>query len=332
MKRLTVTAWMAAMAVLLAGPAKADTFAGTVYYTYYTGGANVWKVNFSYNDATATASLNSPVHVATTNGADGIIFAPNGNLLIGGQGSGNVYEVNPITGSLINTQATNTASYHLTLDPNLGTVYTSSFGGPLQVLNLPVGSGYSTRSITGNESGVTQVAFGTGGSVFYVNGNPNGFGNIGTVNLATGVTTRLYSGVQAAHGVIYDPFTGKMTFFGAGKTATMNAADGSGLVSSDLEYGVGDFDQGAVDGMGHALVAGSGQLTFIDYSVSHDITNPDHVFNFSGVEGISFSGIDDVAPLVGPGAPPTGDAPEPASLALLGLGAGMLSLIRRRKV
>ena len=105
-------------------------------------------------------------------------------------------------------------------------VYTSDFGGALKKLSLPIGSGVVTTPITGDETGVTQVAFGTGGAVFYVQGSPNGFGNLGTIDLGTGATSRLYSAVQPAHGLIYDPFTGLMTMFGRGETGTMSAVNG----------------------------------------------------------------------------------------------------------
>ena len=316
--------------ILVCGQVSATVFTGTVYYTYFTGGQNVWRVGYSYNDVTKAFALNTPQNIASTNGADGIIFAPNGNLLIGGQGSGNVYEVNPATGAVVNTQNTGTPSFHLTLDPNGNTVYTSDFGGRLNKVAIPIGSGNTPRSISGDETGITQVAFGLGGSVFYVQGSPNGFGNLGTIDLATGVTDRLHTSVQPAHGLIFDPFTDLITMFGAGATGTMNATDGSGLLTSNSIYGVGDFDQGAVDGLGHALVAGSGAITFIDYHLSGDITDPDFVTNVFSAGGVSFNNIDDVAPLVGPGSNPN-PVPEPGTLLLLGLGIAGLFASRRAK-
>jgi hypothetical protein len=317
--------------MLLGGQATATVFTGVVYYTYFTGGQNVWRVGYTYNDVTRAFTLNTPQNITSTNGADGIIFAPNGNLLIGGQGSGNVYEVNPNTGAIVNTQFTGTPSFHLTLDPGGNSVYTSDFGGRLNIVNIPIGTGNTPRNISGDDTGLTQVAFGLGGTVFYVQGNPNGFGNLGTIDLATGVTDRLHTNVRPAHGMVFDPFTDLITFFGAGTTGTMNATDGSGLLTSGLVFGVNDFDQGAVDGFGHAIVAGAGAMTFIDYSLSGDITNPDFVTNVFGAGGISFSGIDDVAPLVGPGSNP-GKVAEPATLTLLALGmAGLLASRRRRR-
>ncbi len=316
--------------MLVAGQVSATAFTGTLYYTYFTGVPNVWRVSYSYDDGSQTFSLNTPQNIASTNGADGIIFAPNGNLLIGGQGSGNVYEVNPATGAVVHTQYTGTPSYHLTLNPSGNAVYTSDFGGRLNTVAIPIGSGNTPRSISGDETGITQVAFGTGGSVFYVQGSPNGFGNLGTIDLATGVTDRLYSSVQPAHGLVFDPFTDLITMFGAGRTGTMDAADGSDLLTSGSIFGVGDFDQGAVDGFGHALVAGSNAITFIDYHLSGDITHPDFVTNRFNAGGVSFANIDDVAPLAGPGSNPN-PIPEPGTLLLLSLGIAGLAVSRRAK-
>jgi hypothetical protein len=49
-----------------------------------------------------------------------------------------------------------------------------------------------------------------------------------------------------------------------------------------------DFDS-AVDGHGHAFIAGNWQITFIDYSASGDITSAANTYIKGG-----FGGIDDL--------------------------------------
>jgi hypothetical protein len=313
-----------ALSVMGASSAFADTFTGTLYYTTFNGGQNVNKVDYTYDSLTQSFGLAPAVNVASLSGADGIVFDSHGNLLVGGQGTGFVYQVNPTTGSVISQGATGAASFHLTLDPSGNKVYTSDFGGALKTLALTPGvQNATTTGISGGDTGITQLAFGDAGTVFYVDGSPNGFGNLGTINIATGATTRLYSSVAPAHGLIYDPYTDLMTMFGAGYVGTMSATNGAGLKS--FQTGVCDFDQGAVDGHGHALVAGCNGITFIDYSATHDITSASNVIKFIG----GFNNIDDVAPLVGAGSS-TPPVPEPSTYALMLAGLGVVSWAARR--
>lgn len=320
---------VAALGLMAPGPSAAEVFVGDLFYTTFAGGPNVFRVAYSYDDVSHAFGLAAPTNIAALPGADGIVFGTNGNLLIGGADSGNVYEINPTTGAIVASQATGTPAYHLALDPSGAKVYTSNFnGGQLNAVGVPIGSGVTSTAIAGAETGVTQVAFGTGGTVFYVQGSPNGFGNVGTIDLGTGVTSRLYSVVEAAHGIVYDPFSDLMTLFGAGRTGTFDAADGSGLRTSAFDFTC-DFDQGAVDGKGHALVAGCNGITLIDYSQSGDITNPDFFTTIGG-----FFNIDDVAPLAGVGAPPPpppAGVPEPGTIALAGLAGLLLASQRRRR-
>jgi len=49
----------------------------------------------------------------------------------------------------------------------------------------------------------------------------------------------------------------------------------------------GDFDQGAPDGFGHALIAGSGGFTFIDYEGTSILT-PNFVAFLTSGDGVGF--------------------------------------------
>ena len=314
---------------LLSVGAQATVYNGTAYYTTYVGGG-VYSVSYSYDNVTKNFTTGAQTPIATLPGADGIIFAPNGNLIVGGQGAA-AYNVNPANGSFTSASTGGNASFHVTLAPNGQSVYTSPFNGPLvqiPLANFGTANAPTITPISGSENGITQLAF-VNGSTFYVTGNPNGFGNVGSINLATGVTTRFAGGtaVQAAHGIVYDPYSGLINLFGAGQVATINPL--TNIVSASVGNAnfPGDFDQGASDGLGHALVAGSNGLTFIDYEGTSILT-PNFVKFVGG-----FNFIDDIAPLAGLGSQPS-DVPVPAALPLFasGLGAlGFLTYRRRRK-
>jgi hypothetical protein len=197
--------------------------------------------------------------------------------------------------------------------PNL---IATNFGGPLvqvPLSNFGTANPPNITPVTGGDGGLTQIAF-AAGRTFYVNGSPNCCGNVGTIDLNTGVSTRLASSVTAAHGIIFDPFSGLIDLFGGGNVATINPNTLAVSASVHPAGAAGDFDQGAPDGFGHALIAGSGGLTFIDYEGTSILT-PNFVTFRSG-----FGNIDDIAPLTGLGAPPS-TVPGPI------VGAGLPGLI-----
>jgi hypothetical protein len=316
--------------LLLAAPAgRADLFNGTLFYTNFTGGVNVNSVDYSYNSTTQVLTVNNQHGIASLGGADGIIFAPDGDLLVGGQGSGVVFKLHTDGTGITSRSAAGQANFHLALDPSGTQFYTSNFQGPLITMPLNPFSNGTSHTITGSEGGVTQVAFAPNGNVFYTSSQPNGNGTYGQINLNTFVTTRLSgaSAILPAHGIIYDPFTGLITLFGDGAVGTFDQNGANFKQRTGINA---DFDQGAVDGQGHAFIAGNGQLTFIDYSATHDITSANNIVRIVG----GFSGIDDLAPLVGAGAPPptTGAPAPPAAVLLASGGLSFLAYrVRRRK-
>jgi hypothetical protein len=301
-------------ASFLCSGAQATEFNGTAFFTDFSNGT-VHSVDYSYNDVSHVFTTGAPNLIATVPGADGIVFAPNGNLLVGGQGTNQVFNVNPTLGTFTSASTT-TPSFHLTLAPDGQSVYTSNFGGPLvqvPLSNFGTANAPNITNVTGSDSGLTQIAF-AAGKTFYVNGQPNSNGFVGTIDLNTGMTTRLVpTPVLAAHGIIFDPFSGLIDLFGGGNVATINPNTLAVSASVHFPNAPGDFDQGAPDGLGHALIAGSGGLTFIDYEGTSILT-PNFVTFRSG-----FGNIDDIAPLTGLGAPP--GVPGPIA------GAGLPGLI-----
>ena len=293
--------------------AHAESFSGTLFYTNFNGGVNVNSIDYSYNSVTHALSLTNHQGIASLAGADGIIFDGAGHLLVGGQGAV-VYKLNT-DGTGITSVNPGTASFHLALSPDASTVYTSNFEGPLDTVPLtPSFTNGTVHSVSGSDGGLTQLAFAPDGTAFYVDGNPNGGGNLGRITLGTDVTDRFATSVGPAHGLIYDSFTGLMTIFGAGGVGSFDptkTTDATLLASLKTRNGINsDFDQGATDGHGHAFIAGNGQITFIDYSATNDITSAaDTVIIENG-----FGGIDDLAPLSGLG---SNAVPEPTSIVLL---------------
>jgi autotransporter-associated beta strand protein len=312
---MSLRRWLIALVALLlsCSTAEATQFQGTRYYTRFSGEPNVTSLGFTYDDHTHNLVYATQHDIASLIGADGIMFAPNGNLLVTSNSSGVVYRLDATAGRTLQSVSTGTAGlpdFHMALDPGRTQFYSSNrydrTSGPLDTFGInPDGSinNATTTPITGDDPNVTQLAFAPNGKTLYVDGAPNSFGSIGLFSFAGGndVTTQLVgtNQVRAAHGVVYDPFTGLWTMFGGGAVATMDpsAATNANIAASlkqSIQF-VGDFDQGTVDGLGHAFIAGAGDITFLDYSTSHDITHADQVIiRSTDGAGNGLGGVDDV--------------------------------------
>ena len=333
--RLATHKWAVACALLLGSTqgAWADFLSSTLYYTTYNGGQNVNKVAYTYDTVTHVFTQGSGVNVASTPGADGIIFDSTGNLLVGGQGSNGsalVHRVNPVSGAFtsVTANAANGA-YHMTLDPSGNVAYATGIPGGLASIPLtPFGNG-TAHTLLGSNSAITSMAFNGAGTGVYTTAGPGSSGDVGFINLATYTTTRIHTNVAGAHGLTFDPFTNTFIMF-SGSTMVQFANDATLTILATRTFNGENFDQGTVDGMGHVFVASNtGDLVFMDYSAAaggliSDAGNTVHT------QFLAFF-LDDVAPLVGAGSNPL-PAPAGMSLAFIGVaGLAGYSWLKRKK-
>jgi hypothetical protein len=330
---------LVALGVLVASAGvRAEPITGTIYFTTYNPinaagvfdptatGFNEHKVDYTY-DGTGSFVLGPRVAVARTNGADGIIFHPDGSLLVGGQSTGLIHKVDPVTGTSTSVSTGFSEVYHLTLGPDGKTVY--SGGIPASLISTTVVSPLTpgtAHAIVGEDGFVTQVSFDAAGNAYYTNASPSGAGAFGTIDVSGSsfVTDRKLV-LPSAHGMAYDSFTNTMLTFGDQFISQINLTT---LTATTIAVAGQDFDQGTVDGKGHLFVASNnGNFFFMDYSGTGSIATAGNYQASSFLANY----LDDVAPLSGAGsAPPVVPLPSAAwgGIALLA-GLGLVQLRRK---
>jgi DNA-binding beta-propeller fold protein YncE len=316
-------------------PAEAlPIFSGDLYYTTFSGGQNVWHTTVTYDRGTSAYAIGAQTAIASTPGADGIIFAPDGDLLVGGQNAQSpprVYKVNKTNGTFTSASTGSTGAYHLSLTPDGTKILVGGELGdaPGTLGVMPVFGDGTTLTLTGDNRLLTQVVFDNAGNAYYTASGAGGTGDFGTISIdfgaGTAVTTRTLSGIPAAHGIQFDPFTGDLFLVGSNHISQIDPGNLTALKSDRVFAGLGSFDQAAVDGNGNIYAANNdGHLAFVDYSATGLIGDGS---DFTNVTFLHAS-LDDIAPLVGPGSNPV---PEPLSVAMSIAGlTGLGGYVRRR--
>jgi hypothetical protein len=294
----------------IAGAAGAQVVTHDVFYTRYgldnpATEYNVKKVSVSYDRTTHALSFGPLVNIAQTAGADGIVFAPDGDLLVGGQSHNNLFKLNRVTG-VGGAQPTGGAGgYHVKLDPSGLKAWVADNPGMLAEVPLNPFAPGTTHALTGDDLTVTDIAW-AGGRVFYTSSGDSGHGNFGIIDLTTFHTTRILADMPSPHGMQFDAFTGYLLLFGQHQIAQVDPAPAVPTVVSVLDltaqYPTLQFDQGATDGTGLIYIASSrGQL------VAMDVAGGSHlVADAASTVAVEFleNYLDDIAPLIGPGVNP----------------------------
>jgi hypothetical protein len=270
---------------------------GALYFTTYANQA-LYQVGFSFSGG--RPQFGAERLVARLPAADGVTFEPDGDALVGGQGTGMVEEIEPSTGHVARISSGCPAAFLLALAPDGSTVYTA--GLPAELCALPTDPLRPGHQILlhGDDTLVTDLAFDQSGQAFYTTGIVPGEGNFGLLDLSSGTTTRELSGIAAGHGIAFDPYSKTLFLFGGDSIFQIDPRHPQKVLSSMTVPGV-QFDNGTTDGQGHLFVASNfGQLEVVDYHATDRLDAPGDVVTQVKLH----SYLDDVAPLVGPGAAP----------------------------
>jgi len=312
--------------VLLGGVAlatRASGASGDLYFTTFTNTA-LYKVPYRFDGG--TPRFGTQVLVAKLPAADGVVFEPDGNALVGGQDTGSMLEVHPNSGAFTSVPSGCPGSFLVTLAPLGDSVYTSGNPGPLCRLTTdPLQAG--TRVVVrGDDTQVTCIAFDGSGRAFYTTGSADGLGNFGTFDVATGTTTRELTQIAAGHGMTFDAVTGTLLLFGGETIMQIDPQHPQHILSTMTVPGL-QIDQGTTDGKGHLFAASNnGQLVVVDDKASGRVGDGRNAVSVVTLH----PHLDDIAPLTGPGAaaPPahTGALIGAAALVVIGLVALWVSL------
>lgn len=313
-----------------APPSPVET--GVLSYTTFAPPA-LYRVHFTLDGS--HLELGQSVLVARLPGADGVVFGPNGDAYVGAQARGTIEIVDPSTGHFTVVPAGGPDAFHMALSPSGKTVWTAGQPGPLSEIPInPLRAG-TVRAVTGSTTEITAIAFDQQGQAFYTNGLDPGPGDFGEINLHTFTTTQELANLPYGRGVGYDPYTGTLYLCGGSTVAQIDPAHPTQVLSTVTVPGM-IFDQGTSDGRGHLFMASNtGQLVVIGFGRTGRLTGPGSTLIVANLH----TKLDDVAPLVGPGAAPVSASSwrTPVVIGLLAwegalaAGAGAIQLARKRR-
>jgi streptogramin lyase len=312
----------AVLALVAALAACRPAAAATVFATSISTG-------IIYSDDTVTHVV-TPV-LNTGNGLDSLFFDPSGRIIYDELNAGTVMVYNPTT-------ATNTTLFSqagsqpidLALEPSQ-TSFLVSDANNNQLDRISLSGGlinrlntfYTTTGQAGRPDGIIYTPTGQ----LFVNvstGFTNAPTHIEQINPTTGaiLQTGVITGIFL-DGLTYDSVTGMLwaSDYNNGRLVEINPNNLSNFtVFTPTGATIATFGPDGIvsDGLGNLYIASRANNTIIQYNIAT---------NTATAVG-SISGLDDLAPVSGLGAP----VPEPSSIVLLSIGAlGMLAYRLRRR-
>jgi hypothetical protein len=236
----------------------------------------VYRVDYHY-DGGVVLTLTEPELIATLPRGGGATLGPDGLVYVAGVGT--VRRIDPDTGVVASVNAMNNGNTVM-FDPVDDLLWTGWKDSPLSSLPWrPLGNG-TPHVVSGDDAGLTSIAFTPDDGVFYGSGGELENGNFGRVDLATFTSQRLIAATWAT-GVVYDGFSGHLIAAGVGRATQIAPDDPSVVVSSRDDSLVGEnYLWLAADGRGHLFGTRTGaaaRLVMIDYSASGRIGAADSV-------------------------------------------------------
>jgi hypothetical protein len=243
---------------------------GTIYFTCFLNqgsqgsscqtGSDVQKATYDYQGGVLT--VGAPQAVANTRGADGIQFLANGDLVVAGQQSGGVTEINPANASVVARVTTTLSSVdHISLEPQGAYLTAGGYGGGgldlIPVSNGVIQKGISCQlqqpagtAISSNNVVMDTVAWTPSGQAYYTQSNPSdlygGYGTFGAISITytagttpscTAALTPILTGFPAAHGMAYDPYSQDLMLFGSQMVAQIAVSGSAATLTSEVTFG-----------------------------------------------------------------------------------------------